>query len=141
MSDSLQPHGLEHARLPCSSSTPRACSNSCPLSRWCHPSLSSSVIPFSSCLKSFPASGSFPVSQFCIYAEEWYYRVIFIVQLLSRVQLFAIPCTAACQAFLSFTRECQRSAAAAAQDSASPEADGRCPSIVVVRKGGDTEIF
>ena len=50
--------------LPCPSPTPRACSNSCPSSRWCHPTISSSVIPFSSCLQSFPASGSFPVSQF-----------------------------------------------------------------------------
>ena len=63
-SDSLQPQGLQHARLPCPSPTPRACSNSCPLSRWCHPTISSSVIPFSSCLQSFPASGSFPMSQF-----------------------------------------------------------------------------
>ena len=54
----------QHARLPCPSSTPRACSNSCPLSRWCHPTISSSVIPFSSHLQSFPASGSFPMSQF-----------------------------------------------------------------------------
>ena len=86
--------------------------------------ISSSVVPFSSCFKSFPASGSFPMSQLCIYAQEWDCRVIVSVQLLSRVQLFATPWTAACQAFLSFTRECQRSAAAAAQDSASPEADG-----------------
>ena len=64
MSDSLWPHGLQHARLPCPSPTPRACSNSCPSSQWCHPIISSSVIPFSSCLQSFPASGSFPVSQF-----------------------------------------------------------------------------
>ena len=59
----LQPHGLQHARPPCPSPTPGACSNSCPLSRWCHPTISSSVSPFSSCLQSFPASGSFPVSQ------------------------------------------------------------------------------
>ena len=51
-------------RLPCPSPTPRACSNSCPLSQWCHPAISSSIIPFSSCLQSFPASGSFPTSQF-----------------------------------------------------------------------------
>ena len=56
--------GLQHARLPCSSPTPRACSNSCPLSRWCHPTISSSVVPFSSCLQSFPALGSFQKSQF-----------------------------------------------------------------------------
>ena len=64
MSDSLRPHGQQHSRFPCPSPTPRACSNSCPLSQWCHPTTSSSVIPFSSCLQSFPASGSFPVSQF-----------------------------------------------------------------------------
>ena len=61
VSDSLQPHGLQHARLPCPSPFPRACSNSCPLSRWCHPTISSSVVPFS-CLLSFLASGSFPMS-------------------------------------------------------------------------------
>ena len=64
MSDSLWTHGLQHARLPCPSLTPRACSNSCPWSWWCHLTISSSVVPFSSCLKSFPASGSFPMSQF-----------------------------------------------------------------------------
>ena len=63
MSLSLRPHGLQHARLPCPSPTPRAYSNSCPLSQWCHPSISSSVIPLSSCCQSFPASGAFPVSQ------------------------------------------------------------------------------
>ena len=56
MSDSLRPHGLQQARLPCPSPTPGACSNSCPSSRWCHPTFSSSVVPFSSCLQSFPAS-------------------------------------------------------------------------------------
>ena len=61
VSDSLRPHGLQHARLPCPSPTPRI--YSCPLSRWCHPAISSSV-PFSSCLQSFPASGSFQVCQF-----------------------------------------------------------------------------
>ena len=61
MSNSLLPHGLQHTRPPCPSPTPGACSNSCPLSRWCHPTISSSVIPFSSHLQSFPASGSFPV--------------------------------------------------------------------------------
>ena len=63
VSNSLQPHGLQHTRLPCPSPTPRTRSNSCPLSRWCHPTISSSVVPFSSCLQSFPASGSFPMSQ------------------------------------------------------------------------------
>ena len=54
---------LQHARPPCTSPTPRACSNSCPSSQWCHPTISSSIIPFSSCLQSFPASRSFPMSQ------------------------------------------------------------------------------
>ena len=62
--DSLRPHGRQHARLSCLSPTPGASSDSCPLSQWCHPTISSSVIRFSSCLQSFPASGSFPVSQF-----------------------------------------------------------------------------
>ena len=64
MSDSLWFHGLQHARLPCPSPTPRACSNSCPSSQWCHPNIASFVIPFSSCLQSFSASGSFPMSHF-----------------------------------------------------------------------------
>ena len=61
VSDSLWSHGLQHARLPCP--TPGACSNSRPSSQWCHPTISSSVVPFSSCLPSFPASGSFLMSQ------------------------------------------------------------------------------
>ena len=60
----FETHVLQHARLPCSSPAPGAYSNSCPLSWWCHPTISSSVIPFSSHLQSFPASGSFPMSQF-----------------------------------------------------------------------------
>ena len=63
MSDSFQPHGLQHARLPCPSLSLRGCSNSCPLSQWCHPTFSSSVAPFSSCPQSFSALGSFPKSQ------------------------------------------------------------------------------
>ena len=63
MSDSLWPHGLEHTRLPCPYPAPRACSNSCPSSQWCHPTISSSVIPFSSCPQSCPASGSFQANQ------------------------------------------------------------------------------
>ena len=58
------PHGLQHARPPCPSPTPEACSSSCPLCWWYHPTFSSSVVPFSSCLQTFPASGSFPKSQF-----------------------------------------------------------------------------
>ena len=63
MSGSLRPHGLQHARPLCPSPTPGVYPNSCPLNQWCHPNISSSVIPFFSCLQSFPASGSFPVSQ------------------------------------------------------------------------------
>ena len=62
--NSLQPHGLQHTRLPCASPTPRAYSNSCPLCWWCHPTISSSMVPFSSHLQSFTASGPFPRSQF-----------------------------------------------------------------------------
>ena len=62
--NSLRRHELQHARPPCSSPTPGVYPNSCPLSRWCHPTISSSVVPFSSCPQSFPTSGSFPMSQF-----------------------------------------------------------------------------
>ena len=65
----LQSHRLQHARLPYPSPIPEACSNSCPLSQWCHPTISSSVVPFS-CLQSFPASGSFPMSQFLTSAVQ-----------------------------------------------------------------------
>ena len=68
VSDSLRPHGLQHTRLPCPSPTLKAFSNLCPLSRWCHPTISSPVVPFS-CPQSFPASGSFPVSQ--VFAWDW----------------------------------------------------------------------
>ena len=64
VSDSLRPCGLQHTRLPCPSPTPGAYSNSCPLCQWCHLTISSSVVPFYPCLQSFPASGSFPMSQF-----------------------------------------------------------------------------
>ena len=63
VSNSLQPHESQHARPPCPSPTLGVCPNSCPLSWWCHPAILSSVIPFSSCLQSFPSSGSFPMSQ------------------------------------------------------------------------------
>ena len=62
VSESLWPHGLQHARLACPSLSPGVCSNSCPLSQWCHPTISSSVTPFSSWPQTFPASGSFPMS-------------------------------------------------------------------------------
>ena len=70
MSDSLQPQRLQHARHPCPSPTSRACSNSCPSSRWCHPTISSSVVSFSSHHQSFPASGSFQMSQFFISGSQ-----------------------------------------------------------------------
>ena len=63
ISYSLGPHALQHTRLPCPSPSPKACSNSSPMSQWCHPTISHSVIPFSSCLQSFLASGSFPMSR------------------------------------------------------------------------------
>ena len=66
VSNSLQLHELQHARPPCSSPTPRVHPNSCPSSQWCHPAISSLVVPFSSCPQSFPASGSFPMSQFFV---------------------------------------------------------------------------
>jgi len=66
LSDSMRPHGLQHARPPCPSPTPGVYSNSCPSSQWCHPTTSSSVVPFSSCPQSFPASGSFQMSQFSL---------------------------------------------------------------------------
>ena len=69
-----QPRGLQHARLPCPSPTPRAWSSSCPSSRWCHPAISSSVVPFFSCFQSFPASGSFPLTHlFASGARYWSY--------------------------------------------------------------------
>ena len=70
-SNSLRPHGLQYFRPPCPSPTPRVYSNLCPLSRWCYPSISSSVVPFSSHLQSFPASGSFQMSQFMRWPKYW----------------------------------------------------------------------
>ena len=71
VSDFLWPLGLQHTRLPCPSPSPKVCSNSYPLSRWCHPTILSSVTPFSSCPQSFPASGSFSVSQLKLWANYW----------------------------------------------------------------------
>ena len=71
MSHSMWPHGLQHPRLPCPSPSPRALSDSCPLGQWCHPIISSSVFPFSSCLQSFPASWIFPVSQLHIRCPKY----------------------------------------------------------------------
>ena len=70
MSDSLWPHESQHARPPCPSPTPRVHSDSCPLSWWCHPAISSFVVPFSSCPQFFPESGSFPVSQFFTWSGQ-----------------------------------------------------------------------
>ena len=84
VSDSLGPRGLQHIRLPCPSPTPRVCSNSCPLGSWCHPTISSPVVPVSSCLQSFPASGSFPMSQVAKVLEfqhqsfQWIFRNYFL---------------------------------------------------------------
>ena len=71
VSNSLRPHGLQYDRLLCPSLSPGVCSNSCPLSQWYHPTISSSVIPFCSCLQSFPASGSFPMSLFQFLHVRW----------------------------------------------------------------------
>ena len=79
VSDSLWPHGLQQTRLPCPSSTPRACSNSSPSSHWCHPTVSSPVIPFSSCLQSFLESGSFPMSQVIASGGEKYWSFSFSI--------------------------------------------------------------
>ena len=77
MSDSLRPHETQHARPSCPSPTPGVHSNSCPSSRWCHPAISSSVIPFSSCPQSLPASGSFPMSQLCMrWPKYWSFSFI-----------------------------------------------------------------
>ena len=70
MSDSLGPHESQHARPPCPSPTPGVHSNSCPSSRWCHPAISSCVVPFSSCPQSLPASGSFPMSQLFAWGDQ-----------------------------------------------------------------------
>ena len=78
MSDSLRPHGLQHAGPPCPSPTPGVYSNSCPSCWWCHPTISSSVIPFSSCLQSFPASGSFQMSQLFASGVRLYYCTMLI---------------------------------------------------------------
>ena len=109
VSDSLRPHESQHARLPCPSPTPRVYSNSSPSSRWCHPTISSSVVPFSSCPQSLPASGSFPMNQlFASLTTTQTYRnknrccTRFAVQSVSHVQLFATPWTVAHQASLSF---------------------------------------
>ena len=79
MSHSLQPHESQHARPPCPSPTPGVYSNSWPLSRWCHPAISSSVVPFSSCPQSFPASGSFPMSKLFAWGGHKYWSLSFSI--------------------------------------------------------------
>ena len=125
VSNSLRPHELQHTRLPCPSPTLRACSNACPLSQWCHPTISSSVFPLSSCLQSFPASGSFQMSQFFTLGGQiigvsasasilsmnigyvdiklCFLKFQVSVQSLSHVWLFANPRTTACQGSLFFS--------------------------------------
>ena len=90
VSDSLQPRGLQHARSPCPAPTPRVHSNSCPLSQWCHPTISSSLVLFSSCPQSFPASGSFQMSQFFV----------------SGGQIFGFSFSISSVQFISFTQSC-----------------------------------
>ena len=77
MTNSLQPHGLQHVRLPCPSLSPRVCSNSSPLSWWCHPTISSSVVPFSSCPQSFPASGHQGLFQWVSSSHQMFRKSIF----------------------------------------------------------------
>ena len=110
VSDSLRPCGLQHARLPCPSPAPDACWNSCPSSRWCHPTISSSVVPFTSCLQSFPASGSFPMSQFFASGGQNIGKLSekkVKVKSISHVRLFVTSGTVAHQASLSmgFSRQ------------------------------------
>ena len=76
MSNSLWPHELQHARLPCPSLSPGVCSDSCPLCQWCHPTISFSITPFPSCPQSFPASGSFLMSALCIrWPKYWSFSI------------------------------------------------------------------
>ena len=95
VSDSLRPHELQHARPPCPSPTLRVYPNSCPSSWWWHSAISSSVIPFSSCPQSLPASGSFPMSQLFIWGGQSIGVSASAVKSLSCVQLFATPWTVA----------------------------------------------
>ena len=96
MPSSLQPHGLQHPRLPCPLLSPRICSNSCPLRWWSHPTLSSSVALFSYCLQSFPASESFPVSWLFTWARNLYSIIPLLIRLCWALGaawgIFDLPC-------------------------------------------------
>ena len=106
MSNSLRPHELQHARPPCPSPTPGVYPNSCPLSRWCHPTISSSVVPFSSCLQSFPASGSFPISWLIPSGGQWRVRRCSIYYLWTKwLILKGFP---GCSVVKNFTCQCRR---------------------------------
>ena len=96
MSSFLWPHGLQHTRLPYPSLSPGVCSNSCPLSPWCHPTISSSVIPLSSCLQSFPASGSFLMSQFFTSSGQSIGVSASVLQMNIQGWSFRIDCNTAC---------------------------------------------
>ena len=91
MSDSLGPPGLQHARPPCPSPTPGVHPNPCPSSRWCHPAISSSVVPFSSCPQSLPASGSFPMSQLFASGGQSTGAIIFTINMNKGIQLMNSP--------------------------------------------------
>ena len=104
MSNSSWPHGLQHTKHPCSSPSPGACSNSSQLSQWCPSTISSSIVPFSSCLQSFPASWYFPVNFISLsYRKLYLLNEVSSVQSLSRVWLFVTPWTEAHQVSLSIT--------------------------------------
>ena len=98
MSNSLRPHGPQHARLPCLSPTLGACSSLCPFSRWCCPTISSSVIPFSSCLQSLPASQSFPRSQFFASGGQIPSKGLnYLINITKRCKIYILKATKHCK--------------------------------------------
>ena len=117
MSDSLRPHALQHTRPPCPLPSLWACSNSYPLSQWCHPTISSSVAPFSSCLQSFPASGSFLMSQFFTSSGQCIGASASASILLKNIQdgyplgltgLISLQCKGLCKSLLQIHRSLSR---------------------------------